>query len=217
MMFSFARDGGIPHKLHILDARFFSPFRAVIFAAVCAFLLCLPSLGSTTAFFGTTSIATIGLFISYGIPIALSLIWPNFKRGPFNLGKASKPIGAVSCIWIILITIAFCLPTINPVTARTLNYTGVAVGIVAVGAFGSWAVWARKWFTGRCRDHCRICIRQLDFLTEQIVDEPGTTEPVGDAYLMQRRESRRPIKGKEKYVVFHSRLPFLLPFPRENM
>lgn len=199
MMFSFARDGGIPHGLRIVNARFLSPFRAVIFAAVCVFLLCLPSLGYATAFFGTTSIATIGLFISYGIQIALSLIWPKYKRGPFNLGKASRPIGAVPCIWIALITIAFCLPTVNPVTAHTLNYAGVAVvGVVAVGAIGSWAVWARKWFTGRCRDHCHICIRQLDFLTDRSADEPGMAGGVGDAYLLQRRESRRPTKGRDK-------------------
>lgn len=198
MMFSFARDGGIPHKLHIVNDRSMTPLRAVIFAAVCAFLLCLPSLGSTTAFFGTTSIATVGLFISYGIPIALASIRPNFRRGPFNLGKAGRPIGAVSCIWIAFITIAFCLPTVNPVTSQTLNYTGVAVGIVGIGAFGSWGLWARKWFTGRCRNHCRICIRQLDLLAENTVDEPGSSKSVGDTYLLQRRESRRPLRGRDK-------------------
>lgn len=199
MMFSFARDGGIPHGLHIVSARFLSPFRAVLFAALCAFLLCLPSLGSKTAFFGTTSIATIGLFISYGIPIGMSIVWPDFKRGPFTLGRASKPVAGVSCVWISFITIAFCLPTVNPVTAKTLNYTGVAVGIVVIFAFGSWAVWARKWFTGRCRNHCRICIRQLDLLTvDQNTDDQGTTDSAGDAYPLERRESRRPIKGREK-------------------
>ena len=33
-------------------------------------------------------------------------------------------------------------------TDQTLNYTPVAVGIVLVGAVGSWVLWARKWFTG---------------------------------------------------------------------
>lgn len=186
MMFAFARDGGIPHRLHIIDRRFKSPVRTVIFGATCSFLLALPSLGSRTAFNGTTAIATIGLYISYGIPILLTLIWPqNFKRGPFNLGSAvgSKVIATISVLWIAFITIAFCLPTVNSVTSENLNYTPVAVGIVAIFAFGSWFFWARKWFTGRCRHHCRICIRQLDFLGEEMVYRADTTDSDGHLRL----------------------------------
>lgn len=42
----------------------------------------------------------------------------------------------------------FCLPTTNPVTSQTVNYTIVAVGIIAIGACGAWVLWARKWFVG---------------------------------------------------------------------
>ncbi|MCJ1280547.1 hypothetical protein MMC21_008376 [Puttea exsequens] len=220
MMFSFARDGGIPHKLHILSPRFRSPLRTVLFAALCAFLLCLPSLGSTTAFFGTTSIATIGLFVSYGIPIAIALAWPrNFKRGPFTLGLWSRPIGVVACMWIAFITLAFCLPTVNPVTAQTLNYTGVAMGIVLVGALGSWFLWARRWFTGRCRNHCRICIAQLDFLAERMVEreENGTPDEPG-GFKLHRRESTRPINGAAKNIAVNQDIEIMVapsdPQPR---
>ena len=167
MMFAFARDGGIPHRLHIIDSRFRSPVRTIWFGACCSFLLGLPSLGSEVALAGTTSIATIGLYISYGIPIAMTLVFPgNFKRGPFNLGRYGRYFAIIACLWIVFITIIFCLPTINPVTSQSLNYTPVALGIVALFAFGSWFLWARHWFTGRCRHHCRVCIRQLDFLGE---------------------------------------------------
>ena len=176
-MFSFARDGGIPHRLHIIDRGFKSPIRAVMFGASCSFLLALPSLGSSVAFSGTTSIATIGLYISYGIPIALALIFPrNYKRGPFCLGRYSKYIQVVAILWIVFIAIVFCLPAENPVTSNTLNYTPVAVGIVAAFAFGSWFLWARKWFTGRCRHHCVVCIRQLDFLGEEMVYRADTDD-----------------------------------------
>lgn len=45
----------------------------------------------------------------------------------------------------------FCLPTANPVTSQTLNYTPVAVGIVGVGTLGSWILWAHRWFKGPVR------------------------------------------------------------------
>ena len=177
MMFSFARDGGIPHRLHIIEPGFKSPIRTVMFGASCSFALALPSLGSSAAFSGTTSIATIGLYISYGIPIALALIYPrNYKRGPFSLGIYCKYIQAIAILWITFIAIVFCLPTVNPVTSSTLNYTPVAVGIVAVFALGSWFLWAKKWFTGRCRHHCLICIRQLDFLGEEMVFRADTDD-----------------------------------------
>ena len=184
MMFAFARDGGIPHRLHIVDRGFHSPIRTVIFGASCSFLLALPSLGSKVAFMGTTSIATIGLYLSYGIPIAMGLVYPrNFKRGPFNLGSGSRPLAIVACLWISFITIIFCLPTENPVTTQTLNYTPVALAVVAIFAFGSWFLWARRWFTGRCRHHCRICIRQLDFLGEEMVYRSDTVDSDGHQRL----------------------------------
>lgn len=191
-MFAFARDGGIPHRLHIIDARFKCPVRTVIFGASCSFLLALPVLGSQVAFNGTTSIATIGLYISYGIPIAMTLAYPlNFKRGPFKLGAASKWIAIVACLWISFLTIVFCLPTINPVTSQTFNYTPVALGIVGLFAFGSWFLWARHWFTGRCRNHCRICIRQLDFLGEEMVARTNTNNSDG------RRDRHDGLKSSE--------------------
>lgn len=177
MMFAFARDGGIPHRLHIIDKHLKCPVRTVIFGACCSFLLGLPVLGSQVAFAGTTSIATIGLYISYGIPIAMTLVYPNnFKRGPFNLGVASKWIAIVACLWISFITVVFCLPTVTPVTTQNLNYTPVAVVTVTAFAFGSWFLWAHRWFTGRCRDHCSICIRQLDLLGQELVGTVTSTD-----------------------------------------
>lgn len=126
--------------------------RTVWLAVTLAFCLALPSLGSSVAFTAATSIATIGLYISYGIPILVGFIWPaHFVKGPFNLGLFSRPIAFCAVSWITFILVAFSLPTINPVNSQTLNYTAVAVGIVAVYAFGSWFLWARRWFTGPIR------------------------------------------------------------------
>jgi amino acid transporter len=155
MMFAFSRDGGIPHFFSHVDARFKSPIRAVWLAAFLAFLLSLPSLGSSVAFAAATSIATIGLYISYGIPILIGLLYPTLftaKKGPFNLGYASRPVALVATLWIGFITVTFCLPTATPVDSQSLNYTVVAVGIIAVGSLGTWVVTARKWFVGPLRE-----------------------------------------------------------------
>lgn len=152
MMFSFARDGGIPHWFHSVDHRFRSPVRTIWLAAFLAFLLAIPSLGSTVAFSAATSIATIGLYLSYGIPIFIGLVNPSgFIHGPFDLKWASRPVALVATLWICFITVVFCLPELNPVNSQTLNYTPVAVGIIGIWCILSWVLWARKWFVGPIR------------------------------------------------------------------
>ena len=125
------------------------------------------------AFAAATSIATIGLYISYGLPILIGVIWhKNFvsMKGPFNLKAFSRPIALAACAWIATITVVFCLPTSNPVTSQTLNYTVVAVGIIGIGAIFSWVVWAHRWFTGPAEEVTRAMRLGVDPL------EPGALE-----------------------------------------
>jgi amino acid transporter len=104
MVYAFSRDGAIPASkfLHKVDHRWRSPIRAglsfsrfqsgiaealriLVFLMpvwlVCAlsFILGLPSFGSSVAFSAATSIATIGLYISYGTRIQLPFLpFPNY-------------------------------------------------------------------------------------------------------------------------------------------
>ncbi|KAF7296203.1 Amino acid permease [Mycena chlorophos] len=151
MMFAFARDGGIPgHRFfNYVSPTLRSPVRTVWLACFLSFCLGLPSLGSSVAFSAATSIATIGLYLSYGSPILLRIIHRDrFVRGPFHLGRFSYAVGIVAVLWILFISIVFILPEENPVDSQTLNYAVVAVGIVVTYSVGFWLVSARKWFTG---------------------------------------------------------------------
>jgi len=172
MMFAFSRDGGIPRFFNSVDERFRSPIKAIWLAAFLAFLLAIPSLGSSVAFAAATSIATIGLYISYGIPILIGFIYHReftARKGPFNLRIFSRPVAFVAVCWIGFITIIFCLPTANPVDSQTLNYTVVAVGIIAIGALSVWVITARKWFVGP--------MREIEAERQGIdVSEPGALE-----------------------------------------
>jgi amino acid transporter len=170
MMFAFARDRAIPHWFAHVDHRFKSPIRTVWLAAFLSFLLALPSLGSSVAFAAATSIATIGLYISYGIPIFIGAIYPKtFNKGPFNLGVFSRPVAFTAAAWILFITIVFCLPTANPVTSQTVNYTPAAVGIIALWIGASWLLFARKYFTGP--------VRQIEEERQGIdISDPATYE-----------------------------------------
>ncbi|KAF3772132.1 Amino-acid permease BAT1-like protein [Nymphaea thermarum] len=95
------------------------------------------SLGSLVAFQAMVSIATIGLYIAYALPIffRVTLARRSFVPGPFNLGKYSIFVGWVAVPWVATIAVLFSLPVAYPITKDTLNYTPVAVGGVVFVTF----------------------------------------------------------------------------------
>ncbi|HEY4852631.1 MAG TPA: amino acid permease [Streptosporangiaceae bacterium] len=151
MIYAFSRDGALPASdfWHRVNHRTRTPTNAIWLAAAGALILGLPYLWNPTAYAAVTSIAVIGLYIAYVTPTFLRLRQgESFRRGPWHLGRWSRPIGIIAIIWVIFITILFMLPTVSPITVANFNYTVVAV-VAVVGFAGIWwLVSARNWFTG---------------------------------------------------------------------
>ncbi|MEU5002060.1 amino acid permease [Streptomyces sp. NPDC021622] len=149
MIYAFSRDGALPLSKvwHKLNPGTRTPTNAVWLAAGGAFVLGLPYLYNVTAYTAVTSIATIGLYIAYVVPTFLRLRQgDNFRRGPWHLGRWSKPVGVIAVAWVIVITVLFMLPQVSPVAWETFNYAPVAVGVVLAFSGTWWLVSARKWF-----------------------------------------------------------------------
>ncbi|KAI7839985.1 hypothetical protein COHA_006306 [Chlorella ohadii] len=140
MLYAFSRDGAVPgHRWwHHLNPRTKTPVNAVWLSVLIAFILGLPVLDSTMVFTAVTSIATVGLYISYVIPsfLRITIYRKSFQRGPFHLGFLSIPIGMIAVTWVIFLTVIFVLPTAYPVTKENLNYAGVAVAVVLIFSLG---------------------------------------------------------------------------------
>ena len=73
-----------------------------------AFLLGLPMLKSAVAFSAVVSISTIGLYISYAIPVLLRITTARkeFVKGAFHLGFMSYPIAIIVIVWVAFITVS---------------------------------------------------------------------------------------------------------------
>jgi amino acid transporter len=128
MIFAFARDQGMPlsRVWAKISRRFRTPAAGVWLAAVLSFLLPCLMLALVKAFpqrldFGklypaVTGISTIGLYLSYGIPLLLKLravrqgVWSPRANGPWNLGNWSAPVNLGALVWIAFITVLFVLP-----------------------------------------------------------------------------------------------------------
>ncbi|KAK7854302.1 amino-acid permease bat1 [Quercus suber] len=131
MAYAFSRDGAMPfssvwHKVNNQEV----PINAVWLSAFISFCMALTSLGSTVAFQAMVSIATIGLYIAYALPIffRVTLAHKSFIPGPFNLGRYGILVGWIAVLWVATISVLFSLPVSYPITNETLNYTPVAVG-----------------------------------------------------------------------------------------
>ncbi|XP_058087834.1 amino-acid permease BAT1 homolog isoform X2 [Magnolia sinica] len=151
MAYAFSRDGAMPfswlwHKVNKHEV----PIYAVWLSAVVSFCMALTSLGSLVAFQAMVSIATIGLYIAYALPIffRVTLARKHFIPGPFNLGRYGVLVGWIAVLWVVTITVLFSLPVAYPITKDTLNYTPVAVGGLLILTVSSWILNARHWFKG---------------------------------------------------------------------
>jgi len=175
MAYAFSRDGAVPgHKIwHKLHHKTRTPVNAVWMSVVVAFILGLPSLyqvnGTSVAFFAIVSIGTVGLYVSYGIPIFLRLRSKTFQQGPWNLGKWSGLVNTIAVVWVVIVMLLFFAPAFYPWnTAVDINWSG-PVFIAVMGIIFLWyGVSARKWFTGPKMQGSEV---QLEHIEEELASE----------------------------------------------
>eukprot|EP01123_Difflugia_compressa_P006737 TRINITY_DN19090_c0_g1_i1.p1 TRINITY_DN19090_c0_g1~~TRINITY_DN19090_c0_g1_i1.p1 ORF type:complete len:518 (+),score=74.60 TRINITY_DN19090_c0_g1_i1:132-1556(+) len=150
--YALARDGGYPFSASLkqLNPITKAPVRLVVVIILKCWLLLLLQLVNTTAFWAIVSITTIGLQISYAIPIWLRVTQSriSFTPGPFHLGRFSLVCGWISAIWLTATSLLFFFPFKFPITAQNMNYTSVVVGVVVCIASIFWIVNGRHWFKG---------------------------------------------------------------------
>ena len=159
MIYAFARDGAVPFSnyWHHVSKRTRVPIRTAWFGAIGAFILSLPYMKNYAAYAAVTSIAVIGLYIAYWIPIFLRRINSKaFQPGPWQLNKTWGPIISwIAIVWVVFICVLLMLPQYSAgvpwssdFTWTGFNYAPIAV-LVVVGGAGLWyLISARKWYKG---------------------------------------------------------------------
>ncbi|WP_406319075.1 amino acid permease [Streptosporangium sp. NBC_01639] len=171
MTYAFSRDGGIPGwRLWSKVDRNRTPVNAIMFGCGAALLLTLPALykaptGTPLAFYAVVSVAVIGLYIAFAIPIWLRLrMGDRFEPGPWTLGAKYKVMCWIAVIEIAVVSVYFIMPLApagvpfnkdDPATPgdetftwTAVNYAPIVVGLMVLGVGLWWALSARHWFTG---------------------------------------------------------------------
>jgi amino acid transporter len=158
MLFAFSRDQAVPFSnvwRKVASNR--APVNAVTAICVLSWALMLPTLVNGVLGYAVgTSIAVIGLYIAFALPIILRIkAGDRFEPGAWSLGNRYKWISTIAVGWIVIVCILFLMPLSPagvPFTAEfdweAVNYAPITV-FGALILFGGWYLLsARHWFTG---------------------------------------------------------------------
>ena len=142
-LWAFARDKSTPFDKHLskVNERLQIPVYAVAVTTGLQMFLGFIYLGNTTAFNAFLSMAIIGMYISYALPI-IAMLFARRRLvaadsfGPFKLGQITGPLlNIVSLVWITIVVVFSTFPSALPVTAQNMNYSIVVMsGWTVAGA-----------------------------------------------------------------------------------
>ena len=169
MLFAFSRDRAVPgHQLWSKLSATRVPANAVVGVAVAAALLTLPALKEVNvgtaesplilpiAFYAVTSIAVIGLYLSFAIPIFLR--WRHgerFETGMWTNGAKYKWMNPIAVAEIVIVSLYLMMPTVpgaipwrDEFSWKFVNYSPIVTLGVLLGITIWWQVSAKHWFKG---------------------------------------------------------------------
>ncbi|KAF2869233.1 amino acid/polyamine transporter I [Massariosphaeria phaeospora] len=175
VFWAFSRDKGLPgwRTLSKISPRTSIPVYSVTATTVIACILALVNIGSSTAFNGIISIAIAGLFSSYllvtalllyrrctggvvpanasveGSSIADGATYTPIIWGPWRLpGVVGIANNVFACAYLAFVLFFSFWPSYAAVTPKTMNWSILVTGFVAVFSTLYYVVWARKTYNG---------------------------------------------------------------------
>jgi amino acid transporter len=115
--YAYARDGCFPMSTYWRKVNSYTktPVNAVWFNCAVGVSLCCLIFAGSVAILAIFSVGAIACFVAFTIPISLRVFFVGnrFRRGPWHLGRLSKPIGAAAVAFIVLMVPILCLPSMT--------------------------------------------------------------------------------------------------------
>lgn len=132
--FAYSRDGCLPASFWMkrVNKHTRTPVNAVWFNTSVGILLLFLIFGGSVAIGAIFSVGAIAAYVAFTIPIFIRVFFvgDRFRRGPWHLGRFSKPIGCMACAFILVMMPFLCFPSVkgNDLTAELMNWTIVVYG-----------------------------------------------------------------------------------------
>lgn len=152
--YAYARDGCFPMSRIMATVNKWTgtPVNAVWFNTFIGCLLLLLIFAGEVAIGAIFSVGAIAAYVAFAIPIGLKVfvVGNNFRPGPWNLGRYSKPTGYIAVAFVLLMTPILCFPQYKGAdnTPDAMNWT-VVVYFGPMFIITAWYfIYARKFFKG---------------------------------------------------------------------
>ncbi|OBT91591.1 hypothetical protein VE01_10363 [Pseudogymnoascus verrucosus] len=158
MTWAFCRDNGLPYSTyfaHVHSTRHI-PIRSIILTAATLLVLGLINIASTAAFYAITGLATVALYSTYIVPIALLVVrrlsGDEIPFGPWHLGRWGMPLNIFSLVYALFVSIWMFFPAFVPVTAVNMNYTSVVYGGTFIFSAVAWYAYGKTTYLGPIKE-----------------------------------------------------------------
>jgi len=187
--FAYARDGCFPMSFWIkkVNRTTYTPVNAVWFNTTVGCCLLLLIFGGSVAIGAIFSVGAIAAFVAFTIPIFIKtfFVGNRFRRGPWHLGKFSKPVGVMACSFTLVMMPILCFPAVrgNDLTLQLMNWTVLVYGGPMTIVLIWWFISAHKWFKGPV-----INVEHHMIGREQNVVEGVTHDSSSDAPSFSKKE-----------------------------
>ena len=132
--FAYARDDCFPASFWIkrVNKITYTPVNAVWFNTTIGICLLFLIFGGPVAIGAIFSVGAIAAYVAFTIPIFIKtfFVGNRFRRGPWHLGRFSKPIGMMACSFILVMMPILCFPSFKgkDLNAHLMNWTVVVYG-----------------------------------------------------------------------------------------
>lgn len=189
--FAYARDDCFPASFWIkrVNKTTLTPVNAVWFNTSIGICLLLLIFGGPLAIGAIFSVGAIAAYVAFTIPIFIRVFFvgDRFRRGPWHLGRFSRPIGALGCSFVLLMMPILCFPAYrgDDLTNTVMNWTAVVYGGPYVYLHGLvysllliwcnsmllimiwWFISAHKWFKGPV---INVCVGKCLLVFSKLMD-----------------------------------------------
>jgi len=152
--FAYARDDCFPFSSWIkqVNRTTLTPVNAVWTNTAVGIALLFLIFGGPIAIGAIFSVGAIAAYVAFTIPIFIKtfFVGDRFRRGPWHLGKFSKPIGCMACSFILVMMPILCFPSTrgSDLTVQVMNWTVLVYGGPMTIVVLWWFISAKHWFKG---------------------------------------------------------------------
>jgi choline transport protein len=153
---AFARDSALPFSnyfTHISGSEHV-PARMIVLVTILQGLVGLLYLGSYTAFNAVLSMAILGVYVSYLLPIVYMITYgrtadKEHPHGYFRLSKiGGTVVNTAAIVWLLIGIVFSTFPSYQPVTPENMNWSVVVMGGWMMCGAVYYCVWGRKSYNG---------------------------------------------------------------------